>query len=152
MGHIGSFWRAWIETTDGRTQSIVTDGLWRTTIDGPIRFSEIYDGEIQDAQRAIPGWDSPGFDDRALKSADQEALDDVKIVAQKCDPIRKIKEMKPIEMTEPKPGIYVFDMGQNMVGWCKNDPRDPTGYGIACMTSVKSKNPPRFFGPNERFL
>ena len=30
-------------------------------------------------------------------------------------------------MTEPRPGVYVFDMGQNMVGWCRLKVRGPAG-------------------------
>ena len=27
--------------------------------------------------------------------------------------------LKPLTVTEPKPGVFIFDMGQNMVGWCR---------------------------------
>ncbi len=33
--------------------------------------------------------------------------------------VRKTMEIKPVKLTEPKPGVYVFDMGQNMVGWVR---------------------------------
>ncbi len=35
-----------------------------------------------------------------------------------------------MRMTEPKPGVYVFDMGQNMVGWCRLRADAPAGTKI----------------------
>jgi alpha-L-rhamnosidase len=108
-----------VETTDGKKATIVTDGSWRSSIDGPMRFAEIYDGCVYDAAREMPGWDAAGFDDSAWKPADARPLDGVKLVAQSCDPIRVMAEIKPASLTEPRPGVYLFDMGQNMVGWCR---------------------------------
>src|SRR5207302_2503154 len=34
---------------------------------------------------------------------------------------------KPKAVNEPKPGVYVFDLGQNMVGWCRLQLRGKTG-------------------------
>jgi len=42
-----------------------------------------------------------------------------RLVAQPNEPIRVTQELKPIRLTEPKPGVFVFDLGQNMVGWCR---------------------------------
>jgi hypothetical protein len=33
-------------------------------------------------------------------------------------PFRVTATLKPVSMTEPKPGVFIFDLGQNMVGWC----------------------------------
>ena len=41
-----------------------------------------------------------------------------------------VKELSPVEITEPKPGVYVFDLGQNMVGWCRLKARAPAGTKI----------------------
>ena len=35
------------------------------------------------------------------------------------EPIKIIKEINPISLNEPKPGLFVFDLGQNIQGWCK---------------------------------
>jgi hypothetical protein len=50
-----------VECADGRVQTIVTDGSWHCTTDGPIRASGIYNGEAYDARQDMPGWDAPGF-------------------------------------------------------------------------------------------
>ena len=51
-------------------------------------------------------------------------------MAQCNEPIRVVKELRPVKMTEPKPGVYVFDMGQNMVGWCRLKANAPAGTKI----------------------
>jgi alpha-L-rhamnosidase len=98
---------------------VVTDGSWRTTLDGPIRAAGIYDGETYDAQRELSGWDQAGFNDRAWSSALARDLDSRQLVWLRNEPIRVVAEIKPLRITEPKPGVYVFDLGQNMVGWCR---------------------------------
>ncbi len=69
-----------------------------------------------------------GFDKAGFVSAQNEPVwtpakvDDavrVALVGQPNEPIRVIRKIKPIAMNEPKPGVFVFDMGQNMPGWCR---------------------------------
>ena len=48
-----------------------------------------------------------------------EAVKKPKIVWQRNEPIRIVKDIKPVAITEPKPGVYIVDMGQNMVGWAR---------------------------------
>lgn len=40
-------------------------------------------------------------------------------MAQRNEPIRVTQYLRPVRITEPVPGVYVFDLGQNMVGWCR---------------------------------
>jgi len=108
-----------VELTDGTRQVVVTDDSWRTTQDGPIRAAGIYDGETYDARHEQPGWTQPGFDDRAWSRAKTFDLDDRKLVWLRNEPIQVAQELTPIQLTEPKPGVFVFDLGQNMVGWCR---------------------------------
>ena len=57
-----------VEFTDGTCQSIVSDTHWKVA-DGPIRFNNIYLGEIYDSRKELAGWDCPGFNDSRLASA-----------------------------------------------------------------------------------
>ena len=117
-----------IELADGRTEAIVSDESWRSTSAGPIISSDIYDGETYDARKEMPGWDRPSFDESSWAPVRASAeLGAQEIVWQRNEPIRVTKELKPVEMTEPKPGVYVFDMGQNMVGWCRLKLSAPAG-------------------------
>ncbi len=40
----------------------------------------------------------------------------VKVVAQDFQPIRVERELQAVSLTEPKPGVYVYDFGQNFSG------------------------------------
>ena len=42
-----------------------------------------------------------------------------KLVGQRGNPIRVTREIKPVAITEPKPGVYVYAFDQNIVGWCR---------------------------------
>jgi alpha-L-rhamnosidase len=37
----------------------------------------------------------------------------------RADPVRRFEELPAKAITEPRPGHYVFDIGQNMVGWAR---------------------------------
>jgi alpha-L-rhamnosidase len=116
-----------IELTDGQILTVATDESWRSTSDGPIRADGIYDGETYDARREIPGWDMPGCDESAWKPVQVVESGPAQLVWQRNEPIRVMEELKPVSMAEPKPGVYVFDFGQNMVGWCRLKVRGPAG-------------------------
>ncbi len=123
-----------IELADGSKQTVVTDPSWQATTDGPIRRAGIYFGETYDATKEIDGWDQPGFADAGWRPAEvlpyPEEAEKAILVAQSNEPIRVVKELRPVKMTEPKPGVYVFDMGQNMVGWCRLKADAPAGTKI----------------------
>ncbi len=122
-----------IEFADGSEQTVVSDGSWQATDVGPIRRSEIYWGEEYDATREQPGWDCAGFDASAnswlsaLVLPYPQGTEKAKLVAQKNEPIRVVEERIPVRITEPKAGVYVFDMGQNMTGWCRLKATAPAG-------------------------
>ena len=123
-----------VELADGTTQTILSDPSWQATTDGPIRRSGIYFGETYDATKEKPGWDLPGFSAagwRAVQVLPHPSQSErAALVAQSNEPIRVVEELRPLRMTEPKPGVYVFDLGQNMVGWCRLTATAPPGAKI----------------------
>jgi alpha-L-rhamnosidase len=116
-----------IELSDGRVQTVVSDRDWRVTAEGPIRAADLLDGEVYDARREMPGWDLPGFDDAAWQPAIVFDPPPARLVAQPNQPIRVVQEVKPVGLTEPQPGVYIFDLGQNLAGWCRLKLRGPAG-------------------------
>ena len=86
------------------------------------------DGELFDARCQIPGWDSPGFDDTKWKAA-EESLGP-RLVAQPNEPIRITQTLQPLSVSEPTKGTYIFDFGQNMVGWIRAKVNDAPGTEI----------------------
>lgn len=119
-----------IEFDDGNARTIISDGTWRSTMEGSIRAGDLLDGETCDARRAVPGWDTPGFDDSAWQPARLADPVHAALVAQRNQPIRITHTLRPITLAEPSPGAYVFDMGQNMVGWCRIAMSGPAGTAI----------------------
>ena len=113
----------------GRTTRVVSDETWRASRNGPVRAADILKGETYDARREMPGWDAPGFDAAAWHPAVAAGpeSDDPILVAQPNEPIRVTRELKPVRLTEPKPGTFVFDLGQNIVGWCRVSLRGRAG-------------------------
>jgi len=127
-GRRGLIMRLDVELADGRTQMIVTDASWRATRNGPLCSGSLYNGEVYDARMEMPGWDRAGFDDRLWNQAvPADYLASANLVWQRNEPIQVVQELKPVKMTEPKAGVFVFDMGQNMVGWCRVVVRGPAG-------------------------
>nr|MQY79590.1 Bacterial alpha-L-rhamnosidase [Bacteroidota bacterium] len=108
-----------IVTTDDQTDTVITDETWQIWNDGPVRSADMFLGEVYDTRKEIMGWDMPEFDDSKWENASEFPATEAELVAQMNEPIRIVKELKPIAVTEPETGTYIFDMGQNMVGWCR---------------------------------
>ena len=104
-----------IEHTDGSVEWVNTDARWQADT-SYIRRAEIYDGETQDAQLEQPGWGTASFDAHAWKSVETIDPTPAKIEAQDFQPIRVDREMTAKTLNVPKPGVYVYDFGQNLSG------------------------------------
>jgi len=116
-----------LELEDGSIQNLISDPEWKLTADGPIRANNEYDGETYDARIELPGWSESGFDDTGWKAAEIVESPGGVLSSENINPIRVVETLKPIAVTQPQPGMFVFDMGQNMVGWCRltvQGPRD----------------------------
>jgi alpha-L-rhamnosidase len=140
-----------IEYADGRTETIVSDESWKTA-DGPVVYDSIYAGESYDARKELPAWDRPGFNDSQWHNAwllsapasmsrfkdndpllrnIEELLPPPGVVsAQEMEPIRITRTLKPVKLTEPKPGVFVFDIGQNLSGHVQLTVSGPAGTEI----------------------
>jgi alpha-L-rhamnosidase len=119
-----------IEYADGGTQTLATDDTWQAAV-GPIRHADIYLGCAYDSTRELPGWDQPGAPGNwspvatglhLLKNAEPAYSVDakkLKVEAQPSEPARALEQLAAQKVTEPQPHVYVFDLGQNMVGWSR---------------------------------
>jgi alpha-L-rhamnosidase len=105
-----------IEHTDGSVEWVVTDGSWQAA-GSCILHSELYDGETMNPGDCWVGMSSPDFDDNWIhERATIIHPAPVEIVAQDFPPIRVERELKAVSLAEPKPGVYVYDFGQNFSG------------------------------------
>jgi len=116
-----------IEYVNGDRDFVTTDETWKAG-HGPLQENGLFHGERYDARLELKGWDAPGFDDAAWQSA--VVLPGYPLASQMMPPIRVAETLKPRTRTEPEPGVYVFDFGQNFSGWVRLRTRGPRGTEI----------------------
>ncbi|MEJ3750840.1 family 78 glycoside hydrolase catalytic domain [Actinomycetes bacterium KLBMP 9797] len=130
---------------DGGRDVVVSDRRWRTAL-GPLVTDAWYSGADYDARREQPGWDRPGSD----LSATAQRRDGTptgwidagiapppnlatKLVARAAEPVTVVETFTPVSVTNPVPGTWVFDFGQNIVGW----PQLRLTGGVAAGTTIR---------------
>jgi alpha-L-rhamnosidase len=97
-----------IERGSGERLVIPTDDTWRAS-EGPIRASDFLMGETFDA-RIQPKGDS---------SVSVLPAPAAELVGQYSPLVERIEEIPAASRAEPSPGVYVFDFGQNLVGFAR---------------------------------
>ena len=116
-----------ISYDDGSSSQIVSDENWKLTTQGPIRANNEYDGETYDARMEMPGWNRCGFDDATWENAKTVAAPTGALLAQMIEPMRVTQTIKPVAISNPKPGTFIIDMGQNFYGTMRVKARAPRG-------------------------
>ena len=99
-----------VELTDGSRRSIVSDSTWRVA-DGPLLFNSVYLGERYDARLETDDWNVAGFDDRAWRHAAPAPEQVGALQAQPQPPIKVTATFSSVAVSEPIPGVFIFDMG-----------------------------------------
>ena len=100
---------------DGASEEIVSDNTWKYAY-GPIVKNCVYLGVAYDARREIEGWDSPGFNDDLWNSAAIGTKPDGILQKAFFPPVQVTKEINPVKIYCPQPGIWMIDMGVNFTG------------------------------------
>lgn len=126
LGWMKTFWNdtespkilAQLELTmnDGTKQVIISDDTWKGTTNGPIRISEIYDGEIYDANLEMVNWTTNNFDDKKwdiVNAFDIESS--ISLEPKRHTSVRPKIELTVKEIIKREEGV-IFDLQQNMVG------------------------------------
>ena len=118
-----------VDYTDGSAEMIGTDESWKVG-SGPILRNSVYLGELYDARQEQPGWNQAGFDDSGWKHAviANEPIGPLR--AQDMPPIRITRILKPVKLSEQRPGVYIFDFGQNFAGWARLHVQGPAGTDV----------------------
>lgn len=106
-----------IEFTDGSTEIINTDESWKILAEGPMKEASIFDGEVYDARYIPANWLKPGLNTDRWDAVTVDNTVTLTLNAQINEPIKIVKEIKPINVFRAPNGNYIFDMGQNMAGW-----------------------------------
>lgn len=114
---------------DGTNDRIVSDPSW-TCSSGPIVFNNVFYGEVYDARLEQAGWTEDGFDDSCWDRARLVLPPAGRLMAQMSPPDKRIGTMPPISRIEVRPGVYVFDFGQNISGWVRIRVKGKAGHKI----------------------
>ena len=117
-----------VETTDGRRVVVATDKSWQTAA-GPILISHYWAGEVFDARRAA------GIGDAPWVAATEVAPPVPALTAQRCEPERIIRRVPPVGWTQPRPGIWVCDLGEIIVGSLELHLKAPAGTTVVLRTA-----------------
>jgi len=122
-----------IEHNDGSVEWVATDASWKADT-SYILHAELYDGETQDLRRLQRGWDTAGFADEGWKQARVIHPKEISVEAQAFPPITTEMLVPARKMTEPRPGAYTYDFGQNMAGVERLGVAGPAGTQVQVRT------------------
>jgi len=114
-----------------RVGTVITDRRWRAT-PGPITFSNVYGGEDYDARREPAGWNRPGFNDSKWTSAVETAGPGgtLRGITHASPPFRGFESLKPAAVRQLRPGVAVYDFGQNASIMPRLRVRGPAGSAV----------------------
>ncbi|GAB3572127.1 glycoside hydrolase family 78 protein [Spirosoma luteolum] len=115
-----------ITYTDGTTETITSGKGWKTAL-SPVTFNSIYTAEHYDARQEQPGWNTPGFDDKAWKDVLYRSAPSETVVAQAVHPIRNVETIPAKTMTRLNDSTVVFDLGRNIAGVSQLQVAGPAG-------------------------
>ncbi len=109
---------------DGSTQRVITGrwnagGSWWQVSDGPLLANSVYDGEVYDARLERPGWDTPGTVMDNWAGAMVTDGPGGRLVSAMLEPVQVVERRQAASVSQPKPGIFVYDTGQNLAGWAR---------------------------------
>ena len=115
-----------IEYIDGTTYTITSDTSWKSST-GPIRYADLYNGEIYDARQEKEGWTETTYNDNNWSPAAVKNFPKNDLVATVSPPVREKEHFRPARIfTSPK-GEQIIDFGQNLAGWVRFKVRGKSG-------------------------
>lgn len=108
-----------IDYENGERQTVCSNSTWKFSLDGPVVYNDIFNGETYDARRELTGWSEAGYDDvkwEPVKAVDAKFLGLGMLVPQLSGTVKVMDTVAAKEMTQPKKNVYVYDFGQNLAG------------------------------------
>ncbi|BFM07207.1 glycoside hydrolase family 78 protein [Halioxenophilus aromaticivorans] len=115
---------------DGSKVELGTDETWLTSNSGPIRGSDIYNGETYDARLSNKDWSAANFDDSAWQNAQIKPVKSVELIAPQSPGVRAQQELNPKKISKAPDGSTIVDFGQNLVGVLRLQAKGEAGHTV----------------------
>ena len=123
---------------DGKTDVIATNPeTWTYYNNGPTTYSSLFQGEVYDAtkEKLVEGWSTALYNDSLWHKCAEVPLDGTtnndgtsgnvpgvgdyskqKLIGQYGATVQRIKELTAVSFEEIRPGVFIYDLGQNVAG------------------------------------
>lgn len=103
---------------NGETMYVLSDKSWKAA-NSPIVYNCLLNGEHYDARLEQPGWDMKGYHDADWEDVKISASTGGLLKAAQMQPTKVVDVIKPLDMKEVDPGVWIYDFGQNITGWAR---------------------------------
>lgn len=113
--HPALFCQLEIEYEDGKKETIVSDESWKAS-EGPLVYADLLMGVGYNANLELTGWNKPDYNDQDWAEVYIHKGTEGTLEAYPGNSIQVYDELKPVEITEPAKGTYIFNLGQNFAG------------------------------------
>lgn len=128
---------------ENKKMRLVSDETWKVHA-SPNALIGYWDahhfgGEFYDAFLEHPGWNTPEFDDSEWMFA-KVYRPKVMVSADRTQPNRLLKEIKPLSVRKIRSGTYRVDMGVNYAGWFEMQFAGNPGDTVVFMFSESEKD------------
>jgi alpha-L-rhamnosidase len=112
-----------LEHDDGSTTVVGTDASWRWAA-SHVLAADLIEGQREDRRLVglsdTSAWAPVGVSERGYAS----------LVCSPAPPVRPVEEIRPVSVTELRPGVHVVDLGQNVSGRVRLSDLGPAGTEI----------------------
>ncbi|MDE2125489.1 MAG: family 78 glycoside hydrolase catalytic domain [Armatimonadetes bacterium] len=116
---------------DGEGVTLCETGPQWQTRTGPITRNCVYGGETFDARLVDPHWSQPGANPDGWRPALRVPPPGGRLAAQIAPAVTVTQTLPAVELTEPRPGCWLFDFGQVLAGWARLTTEAAPGEGIS---------------------
>lgn len=105
-----------IEYEDGHVDTLATDDTWKLNVNGPIRYSNFYDGERYDATKDLGDVFNWEYDDSKWLQAQRMSAPSGRLRGNMSNPITIYRVDHPVKIWKTKSGSHLVDFGTNEAG------------------------------------
>jgi len=89
------------------------------TATGSIRSADLFEGQTTDFHCELEGWCRVGPPPGTWSAVSLRDYDMKRLRASPAPPVRRVEELHPVAITQPREGRQVIDLGQNINGWVR---------------------------------